>query len=194
MRLLKRSCLLLLFLFTLGMYAQESSILKTALRLHEANYNMDFDSVASFTHPEVIARLGGKKAFTEKLDTDSQNGGYRKRLQLTAPVFQAGPVKTIGARKFCVITFRNPTRYFYEQPLDTGQMKKLLNDWKQIAATNEVYAEPNRNSINVKRVSKLVGVADDQTGGQWKFFNFDDERQVEVFNSVFAAEKVQLGL
>ncbi|MBD3582540.1 hypothetical protein HC229_08475 [Flavobacterium sp. D33] len=191
---MKKSLLTLFFLLFASSQAQEPEILKRASELYDANYNMDFESIAGFTYPEAVEQLGGKQKFISKIDADYQNPEFRKRLQLTAPVFQVGPVKSIGSKKFCLISFRNPTRYFYEEKLSPGEMNEQVIKWKQVASTKEVFGEPNRNSINVKRISKFVAVSDASTNGQWKFFNFDDLQQLEIFNSHFATEKVQLGL
>jgi len=172
----------------------QAEILTQASKLYDANYNMDFETIADLTYPEAIAQSGGKEQFIQKLDKEYQNEEYRRRLQLTAPVFQVNPVKTIGSRKFCVISFRNPTRYFYESKLSSDEIQKKVLTWKQLTGTKEVFAEPNRNSINVKRVSRYVGVQDASTNGQWKFFDFDDVKQAEAFHSIFASEKTQLGL
>ncbi len=195
MRFLKTILPIFLLLTFLEVSAQdEAPILKGASEVYDANYNMDFDPIADLTYPKVVEQLGGKQKFLEKLDSDYQNEKFRKRLQLTAPVFQVEPTKTIGERKFCVVIFRNPTRYFYEQKLSEGEMNKEVESWKKIAGTKEVFPEPNRNSINVKRISKIVAVRDASTANQWKFFNLDDVQQLEVFNSIFASEKSQLGL
>lgn len=194
MVVLKKCFFGLLFLLSGLSNAQEAEILKGASVLYDANYNMDFESIAELTYPQAIEQLGGKQKFVSKLDADYQNPEYRKRLQLTAPVFQVGPIKTVGSKKFCFISYRNPTRYFYETKLAPDEMNKQVIQWKQVASTKEVFGEPNRNSINVKRISKFVAVSDASTNGQWKFFNFDDLQQLDVFNSLFAAEKAQLGL
>jgi len=181
------------FTMAFSCFAQPD-VLPAASRFYDANFNMDFESLAELTYPEVVKQSGGKEQFIAKVDADYQNTELRKRLQLSAPVFQIGNVKTIGDRKFCIIAFWNPTRYFYEVPLEADQMKKLVTHWKQTAGTKEVYAEPNRNSINVKRISKLVAISDATTNNQWKFFNFDDVEQTAIFNSLFSSEKVKLGL
>ncbi|RZJ66996.1 MAG: hypothetical protein EOO50_06950 [Flavobacterium sp.] len=192
---MKRFLILFLMLagFTSG--AQNPEILKGASTLYDSNYNMDFEPIAEITYPKVVEQVGGREKFLAKLDNDYQNEKFRKRLQLTSPVFQVGPEKTIGGKSFCVVSFRNPTRYFYEDKLDTDAMAKEVANWKNIAATKEVYGEPNRNSINVKRVSFIVAVKDETTGGNWKFFNLDDLDQLAVFDNVISAEtKKQLGL
>ena len=51
--------------------------------------------------------------------------------------------------------------------------------------TKEVFFEPKRNSINVKRVSILIAIVDETTNNQWKFFNFDDVEQRAIFKTIF---------
>lgn len=175
-------------------FAQDPVVLKSVSELYDSNYNMDFELIAELSYPKVVEQLGGKDEFLEKLDSDYQNDTFRKRLQLTAPVFQVHPVKTLNGHQFCVVSYRNPTRYFYEKKMDAAEMNKEVEQWKRIASTKEVFGEPNRNSINVKRISKFVGVSDAATNGQWKFFNLDDLQQLAIFDALFAAEKTQLGL
>ncbi|NUY81088.1 hypothetical protein HUK80_09295 [Flavobacterium sp. MAH-1] len=191
---LKKALSALVFFVGTMCFAQDPAVLKSVSELYDSNYNMDFEPIAELTYPKVVEQLGGKQKFLEKLDSDYQNEKFRKRLQLTAPVFQVNQPKTIEGRQFCVVSYRNPTRYFYENKMDAAEMNKEVEQWKRIASTKEVFGEPNRNSINVKRISKFVAVSDSSTGGQWKFFNLDDLQQLEIFNELFAAEKTQLGL
>ncbi|RZJ71274.1 hypothetical protein [Flavobacterium sp.] len=187
--------LIFLLLIFLKVSAQDqAAILKGASQVYDANYYMDFDPIPELTYPKVVEQLGGKQKFREKLDQDYQNDKFRKRLQLTAPVFQVEPTKSLNGHKFCVIIYRNPTRYTYEQKLSDGEMNKEVESWKKIAGTKEVFPEPNRNSVNVKRISKLVAIQDASTANEWKFFNLDDAQQAEIFNALFASEKTQLGL
>lgn len=187
---------LLAFLLSVTLSAQsQQELLSKASKLYDANYNMDFDEIADLTYPKVVEKLGGREPFTQKLDLDYQNDKMRKRLQLTSPIFQVGTEKKIEGKTFCVILYRNPTRYFYEKKLDATEMQREVDNWKKIAATKEVYAEPQRNTINVKRVSRFVAVADENTSGQWQFFNFDDLDQVSAFDALFSTDlKKQLGL
>lgn len=187
---------MLFALLPLTVWAQSpSEILPKVSRLYDSNYHMDFEAIAELTYPGVVEKLGGREKFVEKLDADYQNAKFRKRLQLTAPIFQLGSSKTIDGKTFCVIAYRNPTRYFYETKLDAATLQKEVEWWKQVAGTKEVFGEPQRNAINVKRISKFVAVVDETTGGQWRFFNLDDLDQLAVFDSLFTAgTKKQLGL
>lgn len=175
-------------------FSQEEQILPLASKVYDANYNMDFEPIADLTYPKAVEQIGGREKFLEKIDNDYQNEKFRKRLQLTAPVFQVNPVKTLNGKTFCVVMFRNPTRVFYEAKLSPSEMETEVAEWKKIAGTKDVFPEPNRNSVNVKRISCYVAVKDESTGGQWKFFNFDDVDQSKAFDTFFGVEKAQLGL
>lgn len=185
----------LLFFLAIPVHSQTLESLKLeTLKFHESHYYMDFIETANLTYPKIIETTD-KEKFITQLDSESQNADFRKRIQLTQPVFQYGPIKKIGDQSFCLITYKNPTRYFFEQKLDVAAANQKVSDLKKMTKATEVIFEPIRNSINVKRSSKLVAVADDSTENKWKFFNFDDPIQQEMFLKLYSENiKKQLGL
>jgi len=170
------------------------SLKPEALKFYEGHYYMDFKEVAALTYPKLIETLG-QENFIKKLDFDYQNNVYRKRLQLIHPVFQYSSVKKIDGISFCTIIYKNPTRYFFEQNLTPEAAAQNTAVLKQRTKATEVIFEPMRNSINVKYTSKIIAVADSSTGNTWKFFNFDDPAQEEMFRKLFNENiKKTLGL
>jgi hypothetical protein len=155
---------------------------------------MDFDTIVNLTYPKIVETLGGKNAMLNKLDSDYQNDEFRMRLELVTPVFQYSEIKKIEGKTFCVITYKNPIRYFFENKLDNDTAVKKVNWLKENNSTKEVFFEPKRNSINVKRISKLVAIDDETTSKELKFFNFDDSSQREIFKTLFSENtKKELG-
>ena len=163
-------------------------------KIYDANYNMDFETIANLTYPKIIAQLG-KEKFLEKLDSDYQNVAYRMRLQIVTPVFQFGETKKIEGKTYCVILYKNPVRYFYETKLDSNTSLVQANMLREKDQTKDVTFELKRNSFNVRRISKLIAIADQTTGNDWKFFNLDDVIQRQLFESLVEDfVKKQLGL
>ncbi|MFC6876600.1 hypothetical protein [Flavobacterium myungsuense] len=192
---MKTKIILLLLLCSLTSFSQTIEKLKVATKkIYDANYTMDFDTIVNLTYPKIVETLGGKNAMLNKLDSDYQNDEFRMRLELVTPVFQYSEIKKIEGKTFCVITYRNPIRYFFENKLDNDTAVKKVNWLKENNSTKEVFFEPKRNSINVKRISKLVAIADETTSKDWKFFNFDDSSQREIFKALFSENtKKELG-
>lgn len=186
---------LLLVLSVKSIQSQTLESLKSeSLKFYEGHYYMDFKSVADLSHPTVIENAD-TETFIQKLDSEYQNAEFRKRLQLVQPVFVFSAIKTIDGHAFCVITYKNPTRYFFEQKLDAATANQKVAELKQTTKATEVIFEPARNSINVKRSSKLVAVYGESTQNQWKFFNFDDPAQETSFQKLFNENiKKALGL
>jgi len=176
--------LILIILFN-NLFSQNSIDLKTATnKIYQANYLMDFETVASLSYPKIYEKQG-KETFIEHVDLQYQNEEYRVRLQLETVPFQYGKVIKIEGKSFCVITYRNPIRYFFETKL-TNESAAEKKVWiQEINNTKEVTFEPNRNSFNVRKTSTFVAAMDDTTSKEWKFFNFDDVNQLEVFKSLF---------
>ena len=117
------------------------------------------------------------------------------REQLETLTFQYGTVKKIEGKSFCVITFRNPMRYFFETKLTTETAADKANWLKQINKSKEVTFEPKRNSFNVKRTTTYFAVIDETTINEWKFFNLDDANQLASFQTIFGESiKKELGL
>lgn len=181
-----------------GMFSNAQSLdnLKAQTKkIYDANYTMDFEPLAELTYPDIVAQLGGRDKFLEKLDTDYQNDEFRKRLQLESPVFQYSEIKKIDGKSWCVISYYNPIRYFFEKKMDAATGQQKAAELKQSAQATQTIYEPKRNSINVKRHSRFVAIADETTQNQWKFINFDDVSQREMADKLLNESiKKQLGL
>ena len=190
-----RSTLIVFLLCSFFSFSQSlEKLKKETQKIYDANYTMDFDAVVTLSYPKIVEIIG-KVAFLEKLDADYQNEEYRMRLELVTPVYQYSEVKKIEGKSFCVITYKNPIRYFFENKLNTDTAAKKVSWLKERNATQEVIFEPKRNSINVKRTSKFIAVSDENTGNEWKFFNFDDISQREIVDKIFnETTKKELGL
>ncbi len=186
----------ILFLFFSSItFSQPSESLKTATKnLYEANYLLTFETIVSLSYPEMVTTIG-KDALLDKLDKYYQNDDYSLREQLETLVFQYGKIKKIEGKSFCVISFRNPMRYFFETKLTAETSAEKATWLKQINKTKEVTFEPKRNSFNVRRISTYVAVMDETTNNQWKFFNLDDANQLASFQTIFGESiKKELGL
>jgi hypothetical protein len=186
----------LLFLFlSISTFSQSSESLKVATRnFYEANYLMDFETIVSFFHPEMVKTIG-KDMMLEKIEKYYENEEYRLREQLETLPFQYGAIKKTEGKSFCVITFRNPMRYFFETKLTTETAAEKATWLKQINKTKDVTFEPKRNSFNVRRTTTYVAVVDETTNNEWKFFNLDDANQLASFQAIFGESiKKQLGL
>ena len=169
----------LLFLILVSSFSFAQTIEKLKIetkKIYDANYNMDFEAIHMLTYPKIIEQFG-KTKFLDKLDNDYQNEKYRMRLQLVSPVFQYGPIQTIDGKMYCVITYKNPVRYFFENKLDSNTSLLEANALREKDQTRDVTFELNRNSFNVRRISKLIAIADASTGNEWKFINMDDVNQ-----------------
>lgn len=157
-----------------------------------ANYNMDFETVADLTYPQMFEN---RKSFTEKLDNDYQNQVFRMRLQIENPVFKYSEVYKIDGKSYCLISYNNPTRYFYENKMSDAVGQQTAAELKISAKATQTIWEPKRNSINVKRNSQLIAIADERTQNHWKFINLDDQGQRAAAESVLNESlKKQLGL
>jgi len=192
---MKSKLFLILVLLSNVSFAQSLDQLKTATKkIYDANYTMDFETVAQLTYPPMVTAMG-KEKFLEKLDTDYQNEAFRMRLELVTPVFQYAPIKKIEGHSFVVVSYKNPVRYFFETKLNTVSAAEKVAELRKSNQTQDVTFEPKRNSFNVRRTSKLVAISDETTGGEWKFYNLDDVVQRQLFSTTFdAAVKKELGL
>lgn len=191
---MKTKTLFLFILFSLSSFSQSLEKLKTETKkIYDANYTMDFDVIAQLSYPKIIETIG-KDAFLDQLDADYQNEEYRMRLELVTPVYNYSEIKKIEGKTFCVITYRNPIRYFFENKLTADTAAKKVTWLKERNTAQEVIFEPKRNSINVKRTSKFIAIADETTGNEWRFFNFDDMNQRKIFSEMFSeSTKKELG-
>ena len=192
---MKNKLSILLLFFSIVAFSQSTESLKIATKkYYEANYLMDFETIVSLSHPVMVKTIG-KDLLLEKLDKYYENEEYRLREQLETLPFQYGMVKKIEGKSFCVITFRNPMRYFFETKLTTETAADKANWLKQINKSKEVTFEPKRNSFNVKRTTTYLAVMDETTIKEWKFFNLDDANQLAFYQTIFGESiKKELGL
>ena len=191
----KQILLFVTLVLSLSGFSQNLEQLKVATKkIYDANYNMDFEAVLNLTYPKIVEQ-SGKIKFLDKLDTDYQNEKYRMRLQLVSPVFQYGPVQTIDGKVYCIVSYKNPVRYFFENKLDSNTSLIEANFLREKDQSRDVTFEPNRNSFNVRRISKLIAIADESTKNEWKFINMDDVDQRTYLKSILDdVIKKQLGL
>ena len=192
---MKTKFIFLFILFSSFSFSQSLEKLKLETKkIYDANYTMDFDGITDLTYPKIVESIGNRDTFLEKLDLDYQNEEYRMRLELITPIFQYSEIKKIEGKTFCVITYRNPIRYFFENKLNSDAASKKVSWLKENNNASEVVFEPKRNSMNVKRVSKFIAIVDETTNNEWKFFNFDDASQKEIFKTLFdESTKKELG-
>ena len=113
----KKLTSLLLFLFIATSFSQSRADLIIATKkMYLANYNMGFEEIVALSYPKIVETIS-KETMLEKLDLRHQNEEFRLRLQLEMVPFQFGPIKKIKGKSFCVVTYRNPIRYFFENKL-----------------------------------------------------------------------------
>jgi len=193
---MKIKLLLSLFILITAMgFAQNSMQLMAGIKkLYTANYEMDFETIASLSYPGMVDRIGKDKLIAE-LDHCFQNEVYRYRYQLEMVPFITHQTQKIGTQSFCIISCRNPVRYFFEKKL-TDEEAVVKSTWLQeFTNSKEVLFEPKRNSFTIRRTTTFLAIMDETTSGQWKFINLDDAIQVAAAQSLFDENtKKQLGL
>jgi hypothetical protein len=98
-------------------FAQNSMQLMSGIKkLYTANFEMDFETIVSLSYPRMVDLIG-KDKLTAELDNCFQNEEYRYRYQLEMVPFITHQTQKIGTQTFCIISCRNPVRYFFEKKL-----------------------------------------------------------------------------
>ena len=176
---------ILFFFVVANAYSQSVTTLKSAMQqLYEANYLMDFETIAQLSYPNMVEKTG-KEAFLEQTEQFYENDTYRQRYQLQTVPFQFGPITKIGNQWFCVVTVRIPKRYFFEEKLTEEKAAEKRTWLQRVNQTKDVIFEPNRNSFNVKMIATFIAVYNENTNGNWRFFNFDFTEQKTTFEQLF---------
>ena len=116
-----------LLFFSCTSFSQSQEINIAFKKLYEANYLMDFDAIASYYYPAIIERTGIETVLKD-IEKHYENDEFRLRLQLETVPFQFREITKIEGKSFCVIAFRNPMRYFFENKLTaaTAMEKSVL--------------------------------------------------------------------
>jgi hypothetical protein len=176
---------LLLLFISISSFPQSAESLKTEIKkLYQANYLLDFDGIAFLSYPKIAETLGTDE-MQDQLEKHYENDKYRLRFQLETVPFQYGEIKKIDGKSFCVITCRNPIRYFFPGKYSTETAAETTTKLKELLKTKEVTFEPKRNSFNVTKTTTFVAIADTATANQWRFFNLDDITQDAAFRGFF---------
>jgi hypothetical protein len=163
-------------------------------KLYDANYHIDIDEITNLTYPKVYESIG-KEEFKKKQDELFQNEAYRYRLQLPNVAMNYGELIKRDNLTYCLITFKNPVRYFFEAQLSTEKATEKAEELKKINATKEVTFEPKRNSFNVKKTSHYIAIFDATTNNKWTFINLDDPFQRDyAISNLDASLKEKFGL
>ncbi|WP_162126128.1 hypothetical protein [Flavobacterium phycosphaerae] len=186
---------LLLLVVVSNSFSQTAlQLLSATKKFYTANYEMDFETITALSYPKMVETIG-KEVLQEQLDKSYQNDEYRLRYQLESMPFITRKIQKIGNQSFCVVSCRNPVRYFYETKLSAEEAAAKIPILQEINHTKDVTFEPKRNSFNVKRSTTYLAVFDETTNGNWAFFNLDDDHQKAAFKTLFD-EKTQtvLGL
>ncbi len=186
---------LLLFISITTCFSQTlDNLKKETKKVYDANYLMEFEAVVAQSYPKIIETIGHNKMI-ELLDLDYQNDDFRYRLQLVNPIFIYSDIKIIEDKHYCVVSYKNPVRIFYEKKLSLNEGQKKAAQIKDQTQATQVTFEPKRNSFNVRRNSKFIAIADASTKMEWKFFNLDDVNQKKVFDTFCSKSlKKELGL
>lgn len=182
---MKKHISILFFLLAFNAYSQSLEKLKaTTKKLYEANYLMDFEAIANMSYSKST-EIKEKELLLENIEKHYENETYRLRLQLEKVPFQYGTLKEWEGKTFCFITFRNPIRYTFETKLTDAMIAEKKAFLEKTNDTQEVTFEPARNSFNVRKKTTYVAVIDENTDGEWKFFNLDIDTQNHLFEEVF---------
>jgi hypothetical protein len=193
---MKSKILSLLFLITVHFSFSQNGmqLLTSSKKLYTANFEMDFETIVSLSYPKMVETLG-KEVLIEKLDKTYQNEEFRFRYQLESVPIITHQTQKIGTQTFCLLTCRNPLRYFFEKKLSAEEVATQTTWLQEINQTKDVTFEPKRNSFSVRRTTTFLAIMDESTAGQWKFINLDDSFQAAIFQSLFDENtKKQLGL
>lgn len=193
---MKSKIFILLFLSSgLVSFSQNGmQLLSSSKKLFTANFEMDFETILSLSYPKMVEALG-KDVFLDQLDKTYQNEEYRFRYQLESVPIITHQTQKIGTQTFCLLTCRNPVRYFFEKKLTTAEVATKTAWLQDINQTKDVTFEPKRNSFSVRRTTTFLAIMDESTAGQWKFINLDDPFQGSAFELLFDENiKKQLGL
>ncbi|MGL2966722.1 hypothetical protein [Flavobacterium sp. XGLA_31] len=182
----------LFLLLALNGFSQSTTrLLSATQKLFTAHYEMDFETIVALSYPKMVETIG-KDKMLEQLDQSYQNDIYRLRYQLESVPFVTRKIQQIGGLSFCVISCRNPVRYFFESPLTPEEVTAKTAWLKTVNRTENVVYEPKRNSFNVKRNTLFIAITDDAANGDWKFINWDEENQQTAFRTLFDEKTLTL--
>lgn len=183
---MKSKLLVLLYvLMTQSSISQTLDHLKLeTLNYFEAHFLMDFETIVNASYPKMVETFTKEKMLVT-VENRFENEEHRLRFQLQTIPLTYSKITTLAGQSFCIISGRNPLRYFFETKLNTQTAAEKAEWLKQVNRSQEVTFEPKRNSFNVRRTTTFIAVADASTAQKWKFFNLDDPLQYQAFKTLF---------
>jgi hypothetical protein len=189
---MKKYLSILLFLLAFNGFSQSIESLKAkTLKLYDASYTMDFETIADLTYPKIFNNLD-RETIIKAMDEMFQNDIMKVRFVYPTVTFNYSPVKTIDGQKFCIIRYKNAMRLTFEEKIPEDRVDTLLKLMKQEKKYETVVFEENRNSFLATGNAILIAISDSVSKNEWTFVNYDNE---DLFGTLFEKNlKTELGL
>jgi hypothetical protein len=111
----------ILFFTSFLAFSQTTESLKTDIKkLYDSFDNIDIEGLTN------LLCANGNKANYDKLDAVFQDEERKFRFVFTNAKFNYSPVKVIGDKSYCSISFRNVIRITYFKPINVDEMQQSL--------------------------------------------------------------------
>ncbi len=185
--------LFILSITSLG-FSQTLDQLKTDVNLfYEAQYNMDFEKITSYMHPNVFETIN-KEELLAALEQSYQNEQFRMRLVLPKTTFTYSEIKEIDGKKVCKIEYPQTIRMIFEKPLSEEEKNAIEQSITASKPSLKVRFEKDRNAFYIEGSEILIAISDEATQSLWKLIMYDQSQKQE-FTSMLGENLINtLGL
>lgn len=178
---MKKKLLVLFFLTVTSLgFSQTLDQLKTDVKLfYEAQYNMDFEKIVSYMHPNVFETMT-KEELLFVLEQSYQNEQFRIRLVLPQVPFTFSEIKEIEGKKVCKVEYPQTVRMILENPISEDEKTVIEQAILASKPSLKVRFEKDRNAFYIEGVEILIAIADTSTQNTWKLILYDQSQQQEI--------------
>lgn len=172
-------CLLLFLSITSLGFSQSLEQLKTeAKQFYEAQYNMDFEKIVSYMHPNVFNRID-KESLLNALDQSYQNEQFRMRLVFPKTTFTFSEIIDTEGKKICKIEYPQTIRMIFEKPLSEEEKSAIEQSILTSKPSLKLRFEKDRNAFFIEGSEILLAISDEATLNQWKLMMYDPSQKQE---------------
>ena len=173
---------LLLIAVSLCGFAQDKASLKTAmLRMIDFSEKQDYKSIVDFTYPKIFTKVS-KEEYLKQVQNNAKGDDYAIFRVKTDPAIDYDAIVRNKNGFFCIIHHNTLVNVNLKNKIDKKDRPELINRFKKILNTKDVYYNEASNSLTAKNRVETIAIFDDATKGRWTFIDPTNPYANDVLN------------
>ena len=173
---------MLLIAVSLCGFAQDKASLKQAtelmITLRERN---DYKALADAAYPKIFKTIS-KEEYAKQLEKNMSGSDYTGHIEKVDPSIDYGAINRTDKGLYCIINYNTSVRLMLKNKVAKKDQPELINRFKKILNSKDVYYTEVGNTIQSKNRIQTVAIFDDSTRGRWTFVDPTSPYAKDVLN------------